>query len=241
MKKLMLLLSCVIANNVHSQDSLKASKAQNTKRHEIGVNILPPFLLLCGGYGNQPKFMNATYRYLLSEHNALRATAGVNIYNSPSPLSFQKEAVSMTNGLVIYENTTSNTPSNFMVGAGYERIMGKRQLKHVVGFDLTYNYVDETRITDYYGMKDTLINNITTKEFVRIDTGRTVTHRYCNKIGITPFYSIRYALNKNWLLTASTRLNFQYYQVKSEKNPTTSQFDFNTSGLISEVSLFYRF
>lgn len=240
MKKLMLLLLCVFTIKSHSQDSLKTIKSPKSKRSEIGLNILPPFLLLSGVSSANPKFFNATYRYLLNERNALRIVSGINVYNS-NYTGNQNIAVSMGNGLTVYQISSSRTPLNVLSGIGYERILGKHKLKHVIGCDLTYNYVTTVVSSNYYGMKDTTYNNVRHAEYIPIDTGRAITSRYFHKIGITPFYSLRYELNSKWLVVASTRLNFQYYQVKNENYPKASLFDFNMDGLISEISLFYRF
>jgi len=204
--------------------------------------VLPPFLLLSGVFGSQPKFFNTTYRYLINDRNALRLTAGLNVFNSGS-YNNRIESAKTINNVTIYKNTSMSSNANFKFGAGYEKILGKRKLKHVVGVDLTYNYVNEVLASDYYGFKDTIYNNIKHTEYVAIDTGRTTTNRYYHKFGITPFYSLRYALSPKWLITASTRLSLQGYRIKDKYIPGgyVTIIDFNTDGLISEICLYYRF
>ena len=96
-------------------------------------------------------------------------------------------------------------------------------------------------MTDYYGTRDTIINNIQFTDYIPIDTGKTVINNYLHKFGITPFYSVRYSISKRWLITTSVRANFQTYKRKVEGYPDMYVSDFNLNGLISEISLFYRF
>lgn len=241
MKKSMLFLLCVIVAIAHAQVSDSSSKKINPKCHEIGVNLLPPLLFISNANGVQPKFFNATYRYLKNEKHAFRVTAGINVYNSGGFPSFRTDVVLKSNNFTIYKNTSDGTPANFMGGIGYERIFGKRKLKHVIGCDMTYNYVGRRTSVDYYGLKDSLVNGNLQREFVPIDTGKTIVHKYYNKVGIAPFYSIRYELSSKWLITASTRVNLQYSQMTYAGYPKIASFDFNASGLLSELSLFYRF
>jgi len=240
MKKLMLLTMYLISFNTFSQDSLSNKGLTKPKRNEVGINVLPPILILSSVTRSQPKFFNATYRYLYSETNALRITGGINVFNS-SNLAKQSVAVSISNSITVYKNTTVSNPVNTMLGIGYERIIGKRKLKHVVGCDLTYNYVKENTAINYHAIKDTIINSYKQENFMPIDTGKTNYQRYFSKFGITPFYSLRFALTPKLLVTASTRLSLQTYTIKNDRYPNMRVFDFNSDGLISEISLFYRF
>ncbi len=240
MKNTAIVILCLLIVEGQSQDSSKAKTPKILKRHEIGLNILPPLLALSGVSQSQPNFFNATYRYILNAHNALRATAGINVYNSNNS-GDQKNAVAMGNGLTVYQTTNSRTPANLMAGIGYERIMGKRKLKHVIGVDLTYNYVSSISSSSYYGIKDSVYNNTHHADIVPIDTGRATVQKYYHKFGVTPFYSIRYPLSSKWLISASTRFNFQYYKINNGNYPAITLYDLNLSGLISEISLFYRF
>ena len=241
MKKTVFLSLCVFTVIAQAQVSDTIGKKKKFNQHELGINLLPPLLFVSGATGVQPKFLNTTYRYLKNEKHAFRVTTGINVYNTGGHPSFMNDMVSHSNDLTIIKTTSNRSPINIMTGIGYERILGKRKLKHVVGFDLNYNYVSRKTIIDYYGFKDSIVNGINYMEFVPIDTGKTVIHKYYNKFGITPFYSVRYELSPKWTLTASTRFNFQYSRLSYPGYPKISSFDFNTSGLLSELSLFYRF
>ncbi len=240
MKKAVIVCACALSFAALGQDSINAKNPVPLKRNEIGLNVLPPILLLAGVNSAQTKYFNATYKRFLSERNALRVTAGVNVFNTPTNPNIIKSTF-VGGGLTLNKVTTTSTPINVQGSLGYERVMGKRRLKHVIGADLTYNYVNERVLSEYYGTKDTTINNIQMSDYIRIDTGRTVKNNYVHKFGITPFYSIRYPITKRWLLTTSVRANFQMYKRKVDGYPDMTISDFNLNGLLSEVSLFYRF
>jgi hypothetical protein len=241
MKRSMLLLLCAYTLNTHSQDSIKTDKPIKIKRHEIGLNILPPFLALTGVSGGNPQYFNITYKYFLNERTAFRTTAGIIVFGNHNIYGNQTETVIKTNSVTINKTKYTQNPTNIQGSIGLERILGKRKLKHVIGFDLTYNYQNQRENISYFKITDSIgINNEKIQMWQNIDTGRVVTNTYFNKYGITPFYSVRYPITEKFILTSSIRFNLQASQ-RRYNGLTYNSFDFNMSGVISEVSLFYRF
>lgn len=241
MKRSLMLLLCVFAINAHSQDSLKTDNSIKPKRHEIGLNILPPFLALAGAGGGNSQYFNITYKYFLNERTAFRTTAGIIVFGNHNLYGNQTETVIKTNSVTVNKTNYSHDPTNIQGTIGLERIFGKRKLKHVLGFDLTYNYQNHRENISYYKLTDSIgANNTKIQNWQNIDTGRTVVNSYINKYGITPFYSVRYPITEKFILTSSVRFNLQASQ-RRYNGLTYNSFDFNMSGVISEVSLFYRF
>lgn len=241
MKRSLMLLLCVFAINAHSQDSLKTDKSVKPKRHEIGLNILPPFLALTGVSGGNPQYFNTTYKYFLNKRLAFRTTAGIIAFGNNNLCGNQTETVIKTNSVTVNKTKYTHDPTNIQGSIGLESILGKRKLKHVIGFDLTYNYQNQRENISYYKLTDSIgMNNEKIQNWQSIDTGQAVINTYINKYGITPFYSVRYPISKKFVLTSSMRFNLQASQ-RRHGGLTYYSFDFNMSGVISEVSLFYRF
>lgn len=241
MKRSMLLLLCAYALNANSQDTTTTANLSKVKRHEVGLNILPPFLMLAGASGGNPHYFNFTYKYFLNERLAFRTTAGIIVFGNNYSYSNQTETVVKTSSVTINKTNYTHDPTNVQGSLGLEYVFGKRKLKHVAGFDLTYNYQNRRENISYYKLTDSIgSNNQKIQNWQNIDTGRAVINTYINKYGITPFYSVRYPITEKFILTSSMRLNLQASQ-KRYNGITYTSFDFNMSGIISEVSLFYRF
>lgn len=238
MKKLMLLPVCVLILKTQGQISDSITKLNNNKRNEIGLNILPPVLVLSGVTKANPQLFNITHRYFFSEKLCFRSTFGVYVFNNKNE---DQIMVSKTNSTSINLNNYSSYPANFQGGLGLEYIFGKHKLKQSIGFDLTYNYVNIRTHQNYFMLTDTVTaTNEKFQTYKQIDTGAKVINTFLHKYGITTFYSLRYPISKRLIVSSGIRLNTQYYQNKIG-NRKFDQYDFNISGILSEVSLFYRF
>ncbi len=240
MKNLIFVLLSVFILEIKAQDSLPIKELVRIRKNEIGLNVLPLFIAISGASSNYNDLFNFTYRRLLKPKHALRITSGIylngNDWSNGYPL-----IVSKSNSVTVYQTNYSTGRVNVQSGIGYEYILGKRKLKHVFGCDLTYNYQKVTSNRSYYQIKDsTDVNNNMHQTYSSIDTGIVSKSFINHKLGANLFYSLRYPLGNKWLLTASTILSYQTWRSDEfAKKSTINQFD--VKGLVSEVSLFYRF
>ena len=212
----------------------------NEKRHEFGLGVLSPFLMLTGAKDVNERFTNLTYRYRVNQKHAFKLLVGTVMFDE-SEGSFKQERMLSVPGKTVYLNTETRVPTNIQTGLGYELILGKSKLKHAIGIDLIYNnkfvsensfYVNYTETTDTAGYK---VFNIKL-----LDTGMTIKTRNYDKFGANLSYNLRYELSPRWALTGSFILNYRYYE-RRVNGLMAGISDFNINGLVSDISIFYRF
>lgn len=209
-------------------------------KHEIGLSILSPFLMVVGATDLNERYTNLTYRYRLNQKHAIKGLFGTAFFNS-NENKFEQDMLQATPGQTIYVNRELRTPANFQAGLGYELILGKNKLKHVLGIDLIYNNKFTSEYKSYNLLKDSLDANNNKILIGRgIDTGAVTLTRNYDKFGANLSYSLRYEFTENWLLTSSFILNYRYYQ-RRVNGILAGVSDFSINGLIADISLYYRF
>jgi hypothetical protein len=234
---MVLLTSCSLS----AQDSLRTtSSTQGFKRHEVGVSVLTPLIILAGATDYNERFTNITYRFRKNKNHAFKTFAGLS--RNETPLYYHDQPAGMlgASGNTVYPEVITHIPSNFQLGAGYEFIIGRR-VQQAFGLDFVYNnkfekqehfYREAYTVAEPNGMKRT--------EERRLDTGSFVTSRNYDKIGFDLSYSLRFPLAKRWLVTASVIGSYRYFK-GYDNGRTYSIHDWNINGLLSDVSIFYRF
>jgi hypothetical protein len=236
-----ILMLALFNSAVYAQDSTdkKKTKVIPERRHEVGISILTPFLMLTGANdSHNERFMYAAYRYRLSQYNSIKAAVGF----APFFQEYRNNPVGAISSPqnTVYLNVTPTNPVNYQVCFGYERMFGGR-LKHVFGIDLLYNkrvMVENYYYTEIHQQTDPFGNTSTV--YKSIDTGAYhKTYRY-NRFGFNLTYSLRYEFSKRFVLMASAIGSFKY-TVANINNRRITNFDFNTPGLVADVTLFYRF
>jgi len=239
MKNLISVFLIFFVFEMRGQDSSSTKQVLKIRKNEIGINVLPVLVELTGAMPDHKDLINITYRRLIKNKHALRITSGVYTPEYERP-DYIAAVISKSNSVAVIQNNKVGG-INLQAGIGYEYIIGRRRLKHVVGLDLTYNYQKQIISTDYSLVKDSIgPNNFHQSTSSSIDTGKVVKNNYYNKIGANLFYSLRYPLSKKWLMTASVILSWQTYRTQ-DLSQNVRIYDFNVNGLVSEVSLFYRF
>jgi hypothetical protein len=237
-KKQIIVPLALLTMTLSGQDTLTKQNNSMAKKHELGISLTTPMIILLGASDYNERYTNLTFRYFLSDKHAVKPFIGI----SPNPNNPNTDQyISSTNTSTIYLSNYSQTPSNFQVGIGYEYIMGKKKLKHVIGADILYNNKFLKEKHSYYKITDSTdikgnTNNVTTP----IDTGAYVKTNNYNKIGFNLSYNLRYELSKRWIITASTIASSKYYR-EGKSNSRINVYDFNIVGLISDISVFYRF
>lgn len=233
------LLFIALAASAQTKDSLSLKK-KPARPHELGFSVSSIFFLLAGVSDYNERYTNLTYRYLFREKQAVKVFAGASIFNSQAN-KLESVRLSVTNSSTVYSTYEKTTPSNFQVGLGYEYILGNGKLKHVLGVDLLYNNKFE-RERNYYSIShDSIIGNGTHYTHTSpIDTGRVTKSQNFDKFGVNLNYTLRYQLSKRWVITTGLLFSYKTYAVKSQAGNTRNG-EANFNGLISDVSLFYKF
>jgi hypothetical protein len=221
-------------------DSTVIKPTFTEKRHEIGIGVLSPFLMIVGASDFNERYTNLSYRYRINQNQAFKVLIGNAFFNS-NENRIGQDMVQATPGQTIYINKQYRTPSNFQIGLGYEYMFGKNKLKHVLGVDFIYNNKFNTEYSNYFLEKDTLnANGIKSIFGEKIDTGAVTLSRNYNKCGANFSYYLRYVFSKKWLMTSSFILNYRVYRRKVN-NTMVGISEFNINGLIADISIFYRF
>ncbi|MFO0357394.1 MAG: hypothetical protein ACK50A_10580 [Sphingobacteriaceae bacterium] len=240
MKKSMIILFVLFIGQARSQDTLNKSQAFTDKRHEFGVSMLSPFFIITAANDRNERFTNLSYRYRFNQRHALKALVGVVMFDE-SEERFKQEKVQSVPGKTVYLTAETKIPTNFQTGIGYEMMFGYGKLKHVVGIDLIYNNKFISQDKYYTQVTDTLdANGYKTFSINKLDTGRVIKTSNLDKFGANISYSLRYEISPRWALTGSFILNYRYYERRTN-GIMAGISDFNINGLVSDISVFYRF
>ena len=233
-KKQIILLLTIAAFTAQAQDSLKTSAKAPKKKHELGVSIIVPLILAIGATDYNERYTNLTYRYFLKDKHAIKPFVGVSMV-TPTPEA--QKTISATNNSTLYAMNNITTPSNFQVGVGYEYIMGKKKLKHAIGADIYYNNKFLKEEFFYYQEIDSVgVDGNRFRQTTTLDTGAYIKTKNYDKLGFNLCYSVRYEASKRWVISTSTIMTNKFYWA-----PRSSNYEMNFIGLISDISIFYRF
>ncbi len=220
-----------------AQDSLVSPVI---KKNELGISVLAPFIFLSGGTNYTERFSYITYRRRVKQKHALKVFIAFPFLNENNNQYIQTTLPS-TGSITLHPTHEIRTPCNIEIGLGYELILGKQKLKHVLGLDAVYNnkFVED----EYYVLssKDTVDANGYNRNIIdRLDSGAYSKGTQYNKFGANLSYGIRYEFSKKWLITSSFIASFRYNSFTTSGS-RVSNFDVNVAGLISDISVFYRF
>lgn len=238
MKNKISITLAIIALNcaAQQQDSLTVKSPVPAKSTEIGVSVSSALFVLSGVTDYNERFTNVTYRRLFPKNHAIKLFTGVALFNSYVDGYQQGYYIPAVAHTTIYATSEITTPSNFQVGLGYEYIVGKRKLKQAFGVDLVYNNKFERHNFYYVRVHD----NGGKLESTPLDTGAYVKGTNYDKFGFNLSYSLRYQFSKHWVVTASCIASYRNYR-RREKSMDGNVSDFNMNGLISDISIFYKF
>ena len=240
-KNIFTLLLVLTALFSKSQDSLTNSLKIKARPNELGIDISSLLTILMGTQDYSGRYTNLTYRHWIADNHALRAFIGNNFQEETDPFSLpQNSGIIPGEQPLVYSTKVTTTPTNFQVGIGYEYLHGGR-FKHGPGADLVYNNVYEK--TEFFNVKvyeSKDSTGMTTQQWDKLDSGAHVQVVNINKFGFNLGYSIRYQITKRWVISAGTMGSFRV-SARSGPTGTIYNFDFDMVGIISDISLFYRF
>lgn len=238
-KKKFTVLCIVLVTFASAQDTLPLKKKPE-RPHEIGFSASSLFFILAGVSDFNERYTNLTYRYFFKEKQAVKLFAGVSAFNSEANKYDQYQILAATQ-TTLYATNEKKTPSNFQLGIGYEYILGKGRLKHVIGADLLYNNKFESEKFYYIRVQESVDaggNKIGSS--ARLDSGAVNKANNYDKFGLNLNYSLRYSISKKWVITTGLLVSYKNYKIKNSYG-TSRVSETNFNGIISDVSLFYRF
>jgi hypothetical protein len=222
-----------------SQDSLEIDESDTAafNRNEFGISIISPLLVLTGADDPVERYTNLTYRRRFTRQQAFKIFAGLSLFNS-SMYERSDRVVSSVPGKTVHTVAEKIIPYNYQVGIGYEYIMGSGRVRHAVGVDAIYNNLFVQDKMQYR------INSVgkspsgdTVMTITMADTGRVNRSFTYHKIGANIHYTIRFEYSKHWLLTSSFIVAFRRYRSPFGGDVT----DLTMNGIISDISIYYRF
>lgn len=234
-KSILTLIFFAVISVSSAQDSLAKKSSFLKNRCEIGVSVLTPFIMIAGAEDQAERFTNITARYFVAPRHALKILGGGVIGSNNYSMTQQRYLGSNQSYTL---TTQSITSANFNVGLGYEYVMGHRKLKHVLGFDLIYN--NKSVNDESYYETTTAVPGTSTPVVHKLDTGSYSRRTVYNKGGFNISYSLRYEISRRWVITASTIYSNRVYRTGSG-NQRSTVFDLSLNGLVSDVSVFFRF
>lgn len=218
-----------------SQDSLAKKSSFFKKRCEIGVSVLTPFIMIAGAQDQTERYTNLTGRYFIAPGHAVKVLGGGVIGTNNYSIT-QQRYLGVNQSYTF--TTESITSTNFIVGLGYEYVLGHAKLKHVLGLDLIYN--NKSVNDESYYETATAVPGTSTPVVHKLDTGSYSRRTTYNKGGFNLSYSLRYELSRRWVITASAIYSNRFYRTGTGSSRSTV-YDMNLNGLVSDVSLFFRF
>lgn len=235
------------------------------RNNEIGLNIAPLASGLMGASTFSPKY-TVTYKKLCEQKSALRFSLSYvarngNSYFWSGPDSYDNyDVLSSSDSVQLRRYHTYKPGNKIQLSIGYEYRWGKKKLKHFVGADITGGYYKTTNVwedKEYIlrvwdspnsGTSDSLPTwGQNTSAPTSIARQITADMFY---IGLNPFYGLRYDVSKRFTLSAQTGfdLSFDFGNSYDDNyaNGTYTEgrqiwFNFETIGLISDLSLIYHF
>lgn len=204
-------------------------------KHELGLGLIYPMTLVIGNVNSDNNhYTNLSYRYKLSPKNCIKLLAGMAHPFNASSLTQTKVLILPSNTSLV-ANTLYQTPSNCQFGIGFEHFIGSKQLKLFAGADFMYNNLFSKKTFFYTNAADSASPHLN-----KLDTGAYVSARNYNKVGIDFHFGARYEFNSKWVIMGTFTASQRVYGTTANGRAIRVN-DFTINGLISDISLYYRF
>jgi len=252
-------LAFTIAIAITSTSFASGIKYDSTKvrTNEISLNIAPVATGLMGASIFSPRY-SLSYKKIVKEKNALRFGASYLVrnseyysyYNDNYSVLFSSDSVQMRR---YFKYDAGN---KIQISAGYELRWGKHKLKHFAGADVIGGYY-KTRTTwedkEYYltitpNQGDTFPQWKQNTSIPVSLARETIAEMFY--VGISPFYGVRLDISKRFAMSAQVGFDASFdfgnstdnnYYAGTYTETKIISFNFETSGLISDLSLIYKF
>ena len=232
------------------------------RKNELGLNFVPLVGAALGGFSSNPQYA-LSYKHIFKGSNAFRINVGVQLYvqenwqySSPNmPDNYELVSQSLTTEIRRYSESISDP--KYQLGIGYERRVGNHRLSRFYGADLImgrssrsyskkdYFMVLDSAGTPYSNGPSWIIDPNNNQPSTAFDS-RTNSFYF----GLSPFYGFRYPITKRLIVTAQMGFdasiaigNYQSddYANNIHLSGMVTTADFNIKGLISDLSLVFRF
>ena len=192
------------------------------------------------------------YKFHFSNKSALRLVLSTTTFKntfwgtlSNDVLQYQIDSVKQ-----VYYNSYHNSSNRPQINIGIER---KKQLSKntslFFGIDLVYAFQKET----YEEYQETWAYDSTKNEYSIYENRQTQNQEqlHTNFIGLSPFFGLKHNFGKHFVLSGNFNINFTKtygkwinYRYSTTPSTTTQRFSHHeewTNGLISDLSISYRF
>lgn len=242
MKKIILMFTAVPM--MVSAQLIKPYDSTDYFKNEVHFNVSHGLSVLMGGSGRQ--YNEVTYLRFLNEKIALRA----GVYNYGAIINEWENTIDLSDSSVVKRENKSYLTSKWGLKLGVQKNMGQNRLKWHYGSDVgVYSHQHQYHLYENIYLKDD--NNNTGYHYAPENSEllEEINHPIFG-IAISPFIGLRYPISKHFLLSAqmggdlmfSTGTQFtNNYRTGEKSHRQTNYFDFDSPGIISNVSLAYRF
>lgn len=253
MKKAVIVSLLILSFRAKPQNYLSPD---TLRRHELSVSVLPVVNLFSGSFsGSTLTNFNLSYKHYFKNSYVFRSAIVLfpKGYNSPdyAGLVFYDRTIG-SNNIFYSESWRGSIKSQLNVGI--EKIYKMNRLMHGFGTDFFINYSWVT-YRNYYFYRPGYISN--TNFFIPGDTTNynvdSLGYHWNERrigIGLQVFYSVRYKINKHFYLSATIGPSFNFSfingsryenRTRQSRNYKNFDFEFPNVGLISDISICYRF
>ena len=260
------MFSIITGRNLLAQGTAKTdTSGYKFWKNELGTNIAPIISSLMGGYIPNQQY-TISYKRIIKGANAIRINAAIQIYvrnnfqtNNPN-LPDNYELVSQSANSEVRRYSEDKRDPKFQLGMGYEWRKGSHRLSRFYGLDLVLG-----RTSSSYTKKDYFMVLDSTASPSSLASGgaawiidpnnnqpSTAFDSRTNSLyfGLSPFYGLRYPITKRLIVTAqigfdATMAIGNYtsddYTNNIHLSGMVTTVDFDSRGVISDVTLAYRF
>ena len=222
------------------------------RKNEVGFGISAPLLSSIVYKGLKNIDINIQYKRLLTRRDALRLGINYNENGSKyySTTSFMPQLVFKEIDTLPYSSTSYNHNQSVYLNLGYEHYIGKHRVKFIIGSDLVIGFKDNT---NYYSNEyaivrtDTIGNSVTTTIVYneKLDNNffhnYPLNHDYSIKVGMKTHIGARIPISNRFIFNFNTSITMGYEHVFNKNYINRNNYFVDISGIVSEVSFFYRF
>lgn len=222
------------------------------RKNEIGFGISAPFLSSTLYKGLKNIDINIQYKRLLTSRDALRF--GIN-YNENgnqyyTTTTYIPHLDFKDNDSIPYSSTDYNHNQSAYLNIGYEHYFGKKRVKFIIGSDLVVGFKDYTyyHSNQYAAVRSDTIGNLVTNTIVYTENlnnyhlfNLPLNHDYSLRLGMKTHIGARFPISNRLIFNFVTSITMGYEHVFNKNYTYKDHYYVDLSGIVSEVSLFYRF
>ncbi len=251
--QIILLLAVTLCNNDMLAQEIKDST--KTKKNEIGINVIPFFLMLNNSESDNIPLFHVFYKRQLKGNWYGRLSISIMTDRNPSGKNEQPMITALPGTKMAIEYTKVEKNNYLQYFAGIEKRWGKGKVRQFAGLDIGYsNY--KTSSKRFYGIRNFISNADANSYFPDNRSGSDsviFNYRYTyNAIALNPFYGLQFNFSKRFFLSAQVGYNLQLITQKTKKivenrnfsdyiNRNITTMDISTSGIVNNISICYRF